>query len=78
MSKPVAKELDGEEALREVIDTLRADNGKLFRLLIAGFVSDGRPEHKELTEAIGPLSQLAKLVRHWRKSKSSHAKGGQR
>ena len=44
MSKPVAKELDEAKALREVIDALRADNGKLLRLLIAGFVSDGRPE----------------------------------
>ena len=35
MSKPVAKDLDEEEALREVIDALRADNGKLLRLLIA-------------------------------------------
>ena len=52
MSKPVAKELDEEEALREAIDALRADNGRLLRLLIAGFVSDGRPEHKELTEVL--------------------------
>ena len=35
MSKPVAKDLDEEEALREVIDALRADNGRLLRLLIA-------------------------------------------
>jgi hypothetical protein len=44
MSKPVAKDLDEEEAFREVIDALRADNGRLLRLLIAGFVSEGRPE----------------------------------
>jgi hypothetical protein len=49
MSKPIAKDLDEEEALREAIDALRADNGRLLRLLMAGFVSDGRPEHKELT-----------------------------
>jgi hypothetical protein len=36
MSKPVAKDLDQEEALREVIDALRADNGRLLRLLIRG------------------------------------------
>ena len=30
MSKPVAKELDEEEALREAIDALRADNGRLL------------------------------------------------
>ena len=40
MSKPVAKDLDEAEALREVIDALGADNGRLLRLLIAGFVSD--------------------------------------
>jgi hypothetical protein len=79
MSKPVAKDLDEKEALREVIDALRADNGRLLRLLIAGFVSDGRPEHKELTEVLH-LPQLAKLVRHWRieefecRPKPSHAK----
>jgi hypothetical protein len=52
MSKPFAKDVDKAEALREVIDALRADNGRLLRLLIAGFVSDGRPEHKELTEVL--------------------------
>jgi len=44
-----AKDLDEEEALREVIDALRADNGRLLRLLIARF---GRPEYKELTEVL--------------------------
>jgi hypothetical protein len=61
MSKPVAKDLDEEEALREVIDALRADNGRLLRLLIAGFVSDGRPEHKELTEVLAQHPNL----RNW-------------
>jgi hypothetical protein len=61
MSKPVAKELDGEEALREVIDALRADNGRLLRLLIAGFVSDGRPEYKELTKVLAHYPNL----RNW-------------
>ena len=61
MSKPVAKDLDEEEALREVIDALRADNGKLLRLLVAGFVSDGRPEHKELTEVLAYYPNL----RNW-------------
>jgi len=46
MSNPAAKDLDEEDALREVIDALRADDGRLLRLLIANFVSDGRPEHK--------------------------------
>ena len=82
MSKPVAKDLDEKEALREVIDALRADNGRLLRLLIAGFVSDGRPEHKA-DRGIGPSSQLAELVGHWRiedfgcQPKSSHAKAKQ-
>ena len=57
MSKPVAKDLDEEEALREVIDALRADNGRLLRLLIAGFVS----EHKELTEVLAHYPKL----RNW-------------
>ena len=61
MSKPVAKNLDEEEALREVIDALRADNARLLRLLIAGFVSDGRPEHKELTEVLAHYPNL----RNW-------------
>ena len=61
MSKPVAKDRDEAEALREVIDALRADNGRLLRLLIAGFVSDGRPEHKELTEVLAHHPKL----RNW-------------
>ena len=61
MTKPVAKDLDEAEALREAIDALRADNGRLLRLLIAGFVSDGRPEHKELTEVLAHHPNL----RNW-------------
>ena len=61
MSKPVANDLDEEEALREVIDALRADNARLLRLLIAGFVSNGRPEHKELTEVLAHHPNL----RNW-------------
>ena len=61
MSKPVAKDRDEAEALREVIDVLRADNGRLLRLLIAGFVSNGRPEHKELTEVLAHHPNL----RNW-------------
>src|SRR5580765_2901200 len=52
MSEPVAKDLNEAKELREVIDALRADNGRLLRLLIAGFVSDARPEHKELTKVL--------------------------
>ena len=36
------------EGLREVIDALRADNGKLLRLLIKRFANDGRPELAEV------------------------------
>ena len=65
MSEPptysVAKNLDEEGALREVIDALRANNGRLLRLLIAGFVSDGGPEHKELTEVLARHPNL----RNW-------------
>ena len=56
MSKPVAKDLDEEETLREVIDALRADNARLLRLLIAGFVSV-----KELTEVLAHNPNL----RNW-------------
>ena len=56
MSKPAAKDLDEEEALREVIDALRADNARLLRLLIAGFVSV-----KELTEVLAHNPNL----RNW-------------
>ena len=48
----VAKDLDEDGVLREVIDALRANNGRLLRLLITGFISDGRPEHKQLTEVL--------------------------
>ena len=61
MSKPVANDLDEEEALRAVINALRADNGRLLRLFITGFVSDGRPEHKELTEVVAHHPKL----RNW-------------
>jgi len=84
MSEPVAKDLNEAKELREVIDALRADNGRLLRLLIAGFVSDARPEHKELTKV---LTHHPKL-RNWlgagelrnlnANQKSNHAKGRQR
>ena len=40
------------EQLREVIDALRANNGKLLRLLIKRLSNDPRPEAKELVETI--------------------------
>jgi hypothetical protein len=64
MSEPptsVAKNLNEKEALREVIDALRADNGRLLRLLVTGFISDGRPQPKELTEALARHANL----RNW-------------
>src|SRR6476619_7476400 len=60
MNKPVANDLHEKEALRAVINALRADNGRLLRLLIAG-VSDGRPEHKELAEVLAHHPKL----RNW-------------
>ena len=61
MNKSVVNDLDEEEAFRAVINALRADNGRLLRLLIAGFVSDGRPEHKDLTEVLAHHPKL----RNW-------------
>jgi hypothetical protein len=65
MSEPptytVAEDLNEMGGLREVIDALRADNGRLLRLLITGFVSDGRPQPKGLTEALARHSNL----RNW-------------
>ena len=61
MSEPVAKDLDEAKELREVIDALRANNGRLLRLLIAGFVRDGRPEDNELTEVLANYPNL----RNW-------------
>ena len=65
MSEPpiytVAKDLNEKEGLREIIDALRADNGRLLRLLITAFISDGRPQPKELTEALARHSNL----RNW-------------
>ena len=70
MSEPptytVAEDLNEMGGLREVIDALRADNGRLLRLLITGFVSDGRPQPKGLTEALGPSFQLAELAKQYR------------
>ena len=65
MSEPptytVAEDLNEKGGLREVIDALRADNGRLLRLLITGFVRDDRPEHKELTEVLAHHPKL----RNW-------------
>jgi hypothetical protein len=66
MSKPVAKDLDEKEALREVIDALRADNGRLLRLLITGLRQRWPSGAQRADRGIGPSSQLAELVGHWR------------
>jgi hypothetical protein len=47
--------------LREVIDALRADHGRLLRLLIKRFAKDG-PEHKELAEILVRHPNLRDLV----------------
>ena len=46
---------------REVIDALRANNGRLLRRLIAAFVRDRRPEDNELTEVLANHPNL----RNW-------------
>ena len=58
----VAKDLNEKEALREIIGALRADNGRLLRQLITAFISDGRPQPKELTEALARHSNLRKWL----------------
>jgi len=58
----VAKHFDEEEALREIIDALRADNGRLLRLLLTGVLNDGRPEHKELTEILVQFPNLRRWL----------------
>ena len=66
MSEPptytVAQDLNEKEALREIIGALRADNGRLLRQLITAFISDGRPQPKELTEALARHSNLRKWL----------------
>ena len=48
--------------LREVIDALRADHGRLLRLLIKRFANDGQPEHKKLAEILVHHPNLRYLV----------------
>jgi hypothetical protein len=47
---------------REVIDALRADNGKLLRLLIKRFANNGRPEHRKLAEMLVHHPNLRHMV----------------
>ena len=48
----VASDFNEIEQLREVIDALRANNGRLLRLLIKRLSDSPRPEAKELVETI--------------------------
>jgi hypothetical protein len=67
----VAADFNEIEQLREVIDALRANNGRLLRLLIKRLSNDPRPEAKELVETIvhhpqlqgaGPRSRCSSLA----------------
>ena len=48
--------------LHEVIDALRADNGRLLRLLIKRLANDGQPRDKELTQLLVRHPKLRDLV----------------
>ena len=48
--------------LHEVIDALRADNGRLLRLLIKRLAIDGQPRDKELTQLLVRHPKLRDLV----------------
>jgi hypothetical protein len=58
----VATKFDEIEQLREVIDALRANNGRLLRLLVKRLSTDPRPEAKELVETIVHHPQLRDLL----------------
>jgi hypothetical protein len=45
----IATDFDEIEQLREPIDALRADNGRLLRLLLKRLSNDPRPEYRQLT-----------------------------
>ena len=60
----VATDFDEIEQLREIIDALRANNGRLLRLLIKRLSNDPRPEAKELVETIVHHPQLRDLLGH--------------
>ena len=60
----VASDFNEIEQLREVIDALRADNGRLLRLLIKRLSNDDRPEAKELVETIVHHPRLRDLLGH--------------
>ena len=57
----VATDFDEIKQLREVIDALRANNGRLLRLLVKRLSTDPRPEAKELVETIVHHPQLGTL-----------------
>ena len=50
----VATDFDEIEPLREIVDALRADNGRLLRLLLKRLSNDPRPELRQLAAIIAP------------------------
>ena len=60
----VATDSDDIKQLREVIDALRANNGRLLRLLIKRLSDSPRPEAKKLVETIVHHPQLRDLLGH--------------
>jgi hypothetical protein len=54
----VATGFDEIKQLREVIDALRANNGRLLRLLLKRLSNNPRPEDKELVDMIVHHPQL--------------------
>ena len=58
----VASDFNEIEQLREVIDALRADDGRLLRLLIKRLSNDPRPEANEFVETIVHHPQLRDLL----------------
>ena len=60
----VATDFDELEQLREVIDALRANNGRLLRLLVRRLSNDPRPKVKELAGALVHHLQRRDLLGH--------------
>ena len=60
----VASDFNEIEQLREVIDALRANNGRRLRLLIKRLSDSPRPEAKKLVETIVHHPQLRDLLGH--------------
>ena len=61
---PVATGFDEIEQLRELIEALRANNGRMLRQLISNLNDDPRPEYQLLLRTIVHHPQLKDLVGH--------------